>query len=135
MTPSPSIAQHLERQSVVPIESTIPSDMTVEQWRRRRSARPQPARRRSARVLAAARRVVPLRPVPCDHLHDTTTRYDHNRKLLQFLLVCPVCRTEKLVQTLPYQPRFKPNPIPESVGATIHRLPVRRHQHPSPRAA
>jgi hypothetical protein len=56
MTTGSSISQQLERQSVLPMESTIPTEMTVEQWRRRRSAR--------------------ARPVPCDHLHDTTTRYD-----------------------------------------------------------
>ena len=67
-TPSPSIAEQLERQSFLPIESTIPTDMTVEQWRRRRSARPRPARRRSARLFVAARRLVPLRRMPCDHL-------------------------------------------------------------------
>jgi len=33
----PSIAWHLERQSVAPMESTIPRDMTCEQWRRLRS--------------------------------------------------------------------------------------------------
>jgi hypothetical protein len=38
MTPSPSIAEQLERQSFLPIESTIPSDMTAEQWRRQRCA-------------------------------------------------------------------------------------------------
>jgi hypothetical protein len=77
VVPSPSIAEHLERQSVVPIESTIPTDMTAEQWRRQRSARPGPGRRRSARLFAAGRRLVPLRPVPCDHMqhprHATTT--------------------------------------------------------------
>jgi hypothetical protein len=86
VTPT-SIAEHLERQSVVPIESTIPTDMTVAQWRRQRYARPGIARRRSARLFAAARRLVPVRPVPCDHLHDTTTRYDQVEKLLSFLLM------------------------------------------------
>lgn len=89
MTSTASISEHLERQSVVSMESTIPSEMTVGEWRRRRSARAGAARRRS-RVFAAARRVVPLRPIPCDHLHDTTTRYDPVEKLLTFLLICPV---------------------------------------------
>ena len=117
MTGSPSIAEHLERQSVVPIESTIPTDMTAEQWRRQRSARPRPARRRSARLFAAARHLVPLRPVPCDHMHDITTRYDHVEKLLSFLLVCPVCGTEKLVETQPYAPHFTPHPATQSPAA------------------
>jgi hypothetical protein len=44
----------------------------------------------------------------CDHLHDTTSRYDHARKHLTFLLVCEACGTEKVVVTLPYEPRFEP---------------------------
>jgi hypothetical protein len=44
----------------------------------------------------------------CDHLCDTTSRYDHERKLLTFLLRCPVCGTEKLVERLSYEPRFRP---------------------------
>jgi DNA-binding CsgD family transcriptional regulator len=132
MAPSPSIAEHLERQSVVPIESTIPTDMTAEQWRRQRSARPRHARRRTARLFAAARRLVPLRPVPCDHMHDTTTRYDHVKKLLSFLLVCPVCGTEKLVETKPYAPHFTPHPATQTpaASATVHRPPVRRRRPP-----
>jgi hypothetical protein len=100
-----SISQELERQSVVSIESTIPSGMTIDEWRRKR---PAGARRRgrSSRLLGVGPRVVPLRPVPCDHLHDTTTRYDHDRKQLTFLLVCPVCGTEKVVETQHYEPRY-----------------------------
>jgi hypothetical protein len=44
MTARSSLAQQLERQSVVLMESTIPRDMTCEQWRRRRSARRRPVR-------------------------------------------------------------------------------------------
>lgn len=44
----------------------------------------------------------------CDHLHDTTTRYDEVAKLLSFLIVCPVCATERVVETLEYEPRFEP---------------------------
>jgi hypothetical protein len=47
-------------------------------------------------------------PMRCDHLQDTTTRYDPVAKLLTFLLICPVCQTEKVVETLDYEPRFKP---------------------------
>jgi hypothetical protein len=43
----------------------------------------------------------------CDHLFDSTSRYDNERKLLTLLLVCPVCRTERVVATLPYEPSFK----------------------------
>jgi uncharacterized membrane protein YcaP (DUF421 family) len=35
----------------------------------------------------------------CTHLHDSSTRYDHERKLLSFLLVCSVCATERVVET------------------------------------
>jgi hypothetical protein len=44
----------------------------------------------------------------CDHLFDTTSRYDSNRKLLTFFLFCPVCRTETVVETLAYEPHFTP---------------------------
>ena len=44
----------------------------------------------------------------CDHLFDTTSHYDHERKLLTFLLLCPVCRTSKVVERLSYEPRFRP---------------------------
>jgi hypothetical protein len=43
--------------------------------------------------------------VMCDHLHDTTSRYDAARKLLTCLLVCRICGTEKVVETLEYEPR------------------------------
>jgi hypothetical protein len=43
----------------------------------------------------------------CEHLFDSTSRYDIEQKLLTFLLVCPVCRTETVVDTLPYEPAFK----------------------------
>jgi hypothetical protein len=133
------IAEHLLRHSVVPMDSTIPHDMTIAQWRRLRSAGAQPKRRTSARLLAGVRRLVPLRAVPCDHLHDSTTRYDQEHKLLTFLLVCPVCGTEKVMETQRYEPRFEPSSAPgladASAGATIHELPVRRHERPMRRAA
>jgi hypothetical protein len=44
----------------------------------------------------------------CEHLHDTTTRYDQHRQLLVFVLVCPQCRTERVVETLEYAPRYVP---------------------------
>jgi hypothetical protein len=87
------ISQAIERQSVVPVESTIPPDTTIAEWRRQRTRG----------------NVVPLRPTPCDHLHDSTTRYDHATKQLTFLLVCPVCGTEKIVETQRYEPRFVPS--------------------------
>jgi hypothetical protein len=42
----------------------------------------------------------------CEHLYDTTTRYDQLRHILTFLLVCPECRTERVVETLEYSPRY-----------------------------
>ena len=43
----------------------------------------------------------------CEHLRDTTTRYDHAAKRLDFFLFCPVCHTAKLVHSLDYEPRFE----------------------------
>jgi hypothetical protein len=48
----------------------------------------------------------------CDHLHDQTSHYDTDLKLLSFLLVCPVCQTEQVVETLEYEPRFRPCLVP-----------------------
>jgi hypothetical protein len=44
----------------------------------------------------------------CGHVHDTTTRYDRARKQLSFLLVCPECGTERVLETVDYAPRFQP---------------------------
>jgi hypothetical protein len=43
----------------------------------------------------------------CDHLHDTTSRYDVAKKLLTFLLCCPVCGTERVIESLRYEPEFR----------------------------
>jgi hypothetical protein len=106
-----SISEQLTRQSVVPMECTIPPGMTIAQWRRERSPRPRPKRRHSARLLAGAARLVSRPAAQCDHLHDSTTRYDRDRKVLTFLLVCPVCHTEKVVETQRYEPRFEPSSV------------------------
>jgi hypothetical protein len=42
----------------------------------------------------------------CEHLCDTTSRYDHGQTELSFLLVCVLCGTEELVETIRYEPRF-----------------------------
>jgi hypothetical protein len=76
-------ARHL---SLVTMESTIPGEMTVAEWCR--SGRP--------------------RGTQCDHLHESTSRYDPAEKQLDFLLVCPVCKTERLVDTVDYEPRYEP---------------------------
>jgi hypothetical protein len=73
-------------QAVATMDSTIPTGMTIAQWRRQ--GRP--------------------RVVQCDHLHESTSRYDETHKQLHFLLVCPVCKTERLVDTLDYEPRYEP---------------------------
>jgi hypothetical protein len=44
---------------------------------------------------------------PCDHFHEATSRYDHAKKRLTFLLVCPTCQTERVLETVPYEPRFE----------------------------
>jgi hypothetical protein len=97
----------------VQVESTIPPGMSCEQWRRRRSAR----------------------PAPCDHLHESTSRYDPVAKLLTFLLVCPVCDTEKVIETRHYEPRYQPHPATNPAGATVHQLPIRGGERPMRRAA
>jgi hypothetical protein len=65
----------------------------------------------------------------CGHVHDTTSRYDHRGKRLDFLLVCPVCGTETVIETLDYEPHFEP------LGASVHALPPRRDPQPVRRAA
>jgi hypothetical protein len=60
--------------------------------------------------------------VPCDHLHDTTSHYDRAGKMLTFLLVCPVCGTETVIETLHYEPHFEPDPEVGSAGNNVHQL-------------
>jgi hypothetical protein len=55
----------------------------------------------------------------CEHLHETTTRYDRQAKRLDFFLVCSACRTAKLLHSLDYAPRFVPT------GATVRPLRAR----------
>jgi len=92
MRPVTSIAEYLERQSVRHIESTIPEGMTIEEWRKH-----------------PRRRVAPEPADACAHLHETTTRYDQEQKLLTFLLVCPECRTERVLETQRYEPHYVPH--------------------------
>src|SRR5919107_4614145 len=107
MPASRPTAEQLERQSVVLVECTIPAELTIDEWRRQRRPRSTPVE-------------------SCDHLHDSTSRYDHDRKELTFLLVCPVCRTEKMVDSIHYEPRFKPHAPAEPAGATVYQFPARR---------
>jgi hypothetical protein len=74
-------------------------------------------------------------PASCDHLHESTSRYDRAAKLLTFLLICPVCQTEKVIETRDYVPRFEPHAATQSAGATVHQLPVRKSTRPARRAA
>jgi hypothetical protein len=108
-----SSSEQLPLQSVVARESTIAPDPAI------------------------TMPVVSFPPTPCDHLHDTTTRYDHAQKLLTFLLVCPVCGTEKIVDAQHYEPRFQSSRASElaDAGATIQELPVPRDERPMRRAA
>jgi hypothetical protein len=43
----------------------------------------------------------------CNHLFDTTSRYDREHRLLTFVLFCPSCETETVVETLRYAPAFR----------------------------
>jgi hypothetical protein len=58
----------------------------------------------------------------CDHLHDTTSRYDAAEKLLTFLRVCRICGIEQVVETVEYEPR--PVWTPQGAVATVTVLPV-----------
>src|ERR687891_233740 len=82
------------------VECTIPPKMTIEQWRRLRGGS------------------VPTRGNPWSLLLAAASRYDHAAKRLELLLTCPVCKTEKVIHSLAYEPRFEPS------GATVH--PLRR---------
>jgi hypothetical protein len=132
MPTPPSISEQLVRQSVVPMESTVPPEMTLAQWRRLRSSWPRKKRRSSARRSAAA-----LPATSCGHLHDSTTRYDHDQKVLTFLLVCPICGTERVMETQHYEPRYESSRASEvaDARATTQELPGRRDERPMRRAA
>jgi hypothetical protein len=56
----------------------------------------------------------------CEHLHDSTSRYDAAAKVMTFLLVCRTCGIERVVETLEYEPR----PVWTSPGAAPRRLAV-----------
>jgi hypothetical protein len=56
----------------------------------------------------------------CDHLHDSTSRYDAAEKVMTFLLVCRTCGIERVVETLEYEPR----PVWTSAGAAPRQLAV-----------
>jgi hypothetical protein len=68
---------------------------------------PSNASGRRERRPAAARHLAAVPAPTCDHLHDTTSRYDHAEKVLTFLLVCHACGTEKVILKVPYEPRFE----------------------------
>jgi hypothetical protein len=82
---------------------------------------------------------MPTPPSISEHLHHSTTRYDHDQKVLTFLLVCPICGTERVMETQHYEPRFEPRPGSQladaSVEATIHPLPGHSRERPLRRAA
>jgi hypothetical protein len=56
----------------------------------------------------------------CDHLHDSTSRYDATEKVLSFLAVCRTCGIERVVETLEYEPR----PVWPSAGTAPRHLAV-----------
>jgi len=98
------------------VECTIPPNMTIEQWRQLRRGNVLTRGNPWSLLLAAARRVARQGELPCDHLHDTASRYDHAAKRLELLLTCPVCKTGQVIHSLEYEPRFEPS------GATVHPL-------------
>jgi hypothetical protein len=108
-----TVAQQLQHQSVVPMESTIPLGMTCDAWRRWRSPRLRRREPLGARLLAAGLRILPIGTRRCCHFQESTSRYDHNQKVLSFLLVCRTCGIETLVHRQPYEPLFEPHPARE----------------------
>ena len=54
----------------------------------------------------------------CEHLNNSTSRYDAAEKVMTLLLVCPTCGIERVVETLEYEPR----PVWTSTGAVPHKL-------------
>jgi hypothetical protein len=57
----------------------------------------------------------------CEHLHDSTSRYDAGQKVLTLLLVCRTCGVERVVETLEYEPR----PVWTSRDAARRQLALR----------
>jgi hypothetical protein len=57
----------------------------------------------------------------CDHLYETTSRYETATKVLTFLLVCPVCHVEEVVDTLEYVPNFTPRVTGITRSAAVSR--------------
>jgi len=108
MTARARVSELVERHGVLVVESSIPEDMTIAEWRRLkpRAGRRRPWRRRPLTV-DATRHLAAVPDAICEHLHDTTSRYDHAEKVLTFLLVCNVCETEKVVERMRYAPRFE----------------------------
>jgi ribosomal protein L44E len=96
-----------------------PRAKSIERWRRLRRSTAPTQRDPWSRLVAAARRVGRRGERRCDHLHDTVSRYDHAAKRLELLLTCPVCETEKVIHSLPYEPRFEPS------VASVHALHAR----------
>jgi hypothetical protein len=54
----------------------------------------------------------------CDHLHNSTSRYDAAEKVMTLLLVCPTCGIERVVERLEYEPR----PVWTSAGTAPRQL-------------
>jgi hypothetical protein len=62
----------------------------------------------------------------CDHLHDSASRDDAAERVLALLLVCCICGSERIVETLEYEPRpvrTSPGPAPRTLlmGSSIPR--------------
>jgi hypothetical protein len=53
----------------------------------------------------------------CSDIYETTSRYDRDRKVLTFLLLCPVCGIESVVARLDYEPAFSPAGTPPAAHA------------------
>jgi hypothetical protein len=68
----------------------------------------------------------------CPHLLDTTSRYDAAKKLLTFVRFCPVCGTETVLETLPYEPNFSPGSLPREASVVPLPNPPRPDESAAP---
>ena len=52
------------------------------------------------RACGASTRFAERQTLMCDHLYETTSPYETATQVLTFLLVCPICCVEEVVDTL-----------------------------------
>ena len=80
----PSLTETIRARAVNVVESTIPADVTIADWRAKRRRAMTPAPCWPSRALAAVRRLMHRSEAQCHHLQDATTRYDRAARRLDF---------------------------------------------------